>query len=85
MSEFDTMNPIIVYKPVVEPDFGQERFLTADPVCLMESGNFHRMPVIAGITEYEFLFPAISMKGVFIFLYQKHYIFVILLNRCSEK
>lgn len=60
MSEFAKVNPIIIYKPVVEEDFGQERFLTHDPVCLMESGEFHHVPIIAGITEFEFLFPAIG-------------------------
>lgn len=35
---------------VIEPDFGQERYLTADPIALFASGNFTRVPVIVGLT-----------------------------------
>lgn len=60
MFEFGRGNPILLWMPVVEPDFGQERFLTDDPNKLFLSGRFHRVPVMAGITEYEFLSPAIG-------------------------
>lgn len=52
--------PIIVWKPVIEHDFGQERFLIDDPNKLFRQGRFHRVPVMTGITEYEFLYPAIG-------------------------
>ena len=60
MSEFDNINPIILFKPVIEQDFGQERFLVEDPTCSIESGDFAKVEILTGITEYEFLFPAIS-------------------------
>lgn len=64
MFDTKTENPVLLWKPVVERNFGQERFLTDDPTKLFGLGRFTRVPVIAGITEYEFLYPAIS-KGFF--------------------
>lgn len=43
---------------IVEPDFGQERFMTDDPSVLFREGNFSRVNVIAGITAHEFISPA---------------------------
>jgi hypothetical protein len=40
--------------PLIEDDFGQERFLTEDPSVTFQSGNFNRVPVIIGRTEFEF-------------------------------
>ena len=58
---FDLLyNPILLWLPVVEPDFGQERFLTDDPTKLFQEGRFAKVPVLAGVTEFEFLNPAIS-------------------------
>lgn len=52
-------NPILIWKPVIEPDFGQERFLTNDPTELFQAGKFMRIPIIAGITKDEFAGPAV--------------------------
>lgn len=60
MFEFAAVNPIIVFKPIIEQDFGQERFLTNDPTCLIEDGQFEPIEILTGITEYEFVFPAIG-------------------------
>lgn len=60
MFEYGPGNPIILWKPVIEPDFGQERFLVEDPTISFQKGNFMRIPVMAGIAKYEFLHPAIS-------------------------
>lgn len=60
MFEFGPGNPILLWKPVIEPDFGQERFLTDDPTKLFASGEFMHVPVLTGITKYEFLYPAIG-------------------------
>lgn len=60
MFEFSHGNPILIWYPVIEKDFGQERFLTENPTKLMRQGRFMRIPVIAGVTEYEFLGPAIG-------------------------
>lgn len=45
--------PVLIWKPVIEPDFGQERFLTEDPTKLFKNGDFMRIPIIAGITKLE--------------------------------
>lgn len=58
--EFGSENPLILWKPVIEPDFGQERFLTDDPAKLFATGNFMHVPILAGTSKYEFLHPAIS-------------------------
>lgn len=60
MFEFGPGNPIILWKPVIELDFGQQRFLTDHPVKLFKEGKFTQIPILAGITKYEFLHPAIS-------------------------
>lgn len=52
--EFDG-KPIVIWYPVIEPDFGQERFLTEDPKVSFASGNFLRVPVMAGVTNEEFV------------------------------
>lgn len=46
--------PMLAWMPVVEPDFGQERFIEEEPVKLFREGRFHRVPVLTGITEDEF-------------------------------
>lgn len=65
MFEFDSGNPIILWKPVIEADFGQERFLTDDPTKLFQRGDIARVPILAGITKYEILQPAISKSSNF--------------------
>jgi acetylcholinesterase len=46
--------PMLAWMPVVEPDFGQERFIEEEPVKLFREGRFHRVPVLTGVTEDEF-------------------------------
>lgn len=67
MFEFNDGNPVFLWKPVVEPDFGQERFLHENPTRLYRQGRFARVPIMAGITEYEFLEPAICKCFLFLF------------------
>lgn len=48
-------DPIIIWRPVVEPEIpGVERFLTDQPANLLRKGQFHHVPVIAGVTKDEF-------------------------------
>lgn len=48
-------NPILVWTPVVEPEVhGVERFLPEQPVDLIKRGEFHKVPLIAGVTKDEF-------------------------------
>jgi hypothetical protein len=41
--------------PVVERDFGQERFLTESPVELFEAQNYAKVPLLIGRTRDEFV------------------------------
>ncbi|XP_055620173.1 esterase FE4-like [Toxorhynchites rutilus septentrionalis] len=52
--------PTLLWQPVIEPDFGQERFLDRDPTEAFLKGDFMRVPVIAGITKDEFASSAID-------------------------
>ncbi|XP_055916194.1 juvenile hormone esterase-like [Eupeodes corollae] len=56
---FDNMfeigyHPMLNWSPVIEKDFGQERFLTEDPLTSFEKGNFQKTPMIIGRTKDEF-------------------------------
>lgn len=59
MFDFGHNNPLMLWKPVVEPDFGQERFLVEDPVRSYQNGDFMKIPIITGMTKDEFVGPAI--------------------------
>lgn len=63
MFEFASGQPILLYKPVIERDFGQERFLTEDPTCLMHQGKFQKVDILTGLTQYEFINPAVCEFG----------------------
>lgn len=65
MFEFGNGNPVLLFKPVIEPDFGQERFLTEDPTKVYQRGDFMRIPIISGITKDEFAFPAICELPIY--------------------
>jgi len=57
MSDTPACSPV-PWKPVVEPDFGQDRFLTDQPNKLFANGNFsHDIKVLIGITADEFISP----------------------------
>lgn len=53
MFEFGHDNPIYLWMPVIEKDFGQERFLTEDPLESMRKGDFQRIQVFTGFTSHE--------------------------------
>lgn len=42
-----------LFKPSVEADFGQERFLPADPWELVKSGKIADVPLMSGLTTDE--------------------------------
>ncbi|GBP64398.1 Esterase FE4 [Eumeta japonica] len=48
-------DPVLRWRPVVEPDLGQPRFLPATPEQLISEGHVMDVPIIMGISEYEFL------------------------------
>ncbi|RZC36490.1 COesterase domain containing protein, partial [Asbolus verrucosus] len=47
-------DPVIIWSPVIEEDFGQERFLPEHPIKLIEDGNFAEIPIVIGVTKDEF-------------------------------
>ncbi|KAK5641618.1 hypothetical protein RI129_010165 [Pyrocoelia pectoralis] len=51
-------DPIMKWLPVIEPDCGQERFLTDHPVKLLLRGEFEKVPVITTVTAEEFKYTA---------------------------
>lgn len=55
--------PGLNWMPVVEPNAGQERFLLEDPYKTMLKGDINRVPLIAGVTEYEFYYSAYCKSG----------------------
>lgn len=48
--------PGLNWMPVIEPNAGQELFLAEDPYETMLSGNINKVPLIAGVTQYEFYY-----------------------------
>lgn len=50
--------PLIRWLPVIEDDFGQERYLTDEPNVLFHDGKFQKVNVMIGITADEFISPA---------------------------
>nr|XP_023027102.1 esterase FE4-like [Leptinotarsa decemlineata] len=56
-------NPIIIWSPVIEKDFGQPRFLPDHPDRLIENGRFQKVPLITGQTEFEFGYKAFEIIG----------------------
>ncbi|XP_059056097.1 juvenile hormone esterase-like [Achroia grisella] len=58
---FDHFNsdPVGLWTAVVEPDFGQERFLTMDPADAIREGKKHSVPYIISQTRNEFFWKAL--------------------------
>ncbi|XP_017040111.1 juvenile hormone esterase [Drosophila ficusphila] len=52
-------NPILNWQIVLEEDFGQERYLIESPFKAARRGDFNKVPLITGITEFEFLSAAL--------------------------
>ncbi|XP_072946248.1 carboxylic ester hydrolase-like [Epargyreus clarus] len=51
-------DPLGIYTPVVEPDFGQERFLPIQPMDAIRENKMHAVPFIIGTTTDEFFWLA---------------------------
>ncbi|XP_074036127.1 juvenile hormone esterase isoform X2 [Leptinotarsa decemlineata] len=58
--EFGT-NPMMIWGPVIEGDFGKQKFLTEHPIRLITEGNFMKVPYIAGQTKDEVGFKAFEI------------------------
>ncbi|KAF2903952.1 hypothetical protein ILUMI_02214 [Ignelater luminosus] len=51
-------DPQFIWEPVIEPDFGQERFLVESPFTSVQCGRIADVPVMTGITSDELIFLA---------------------------
>nr|BAC22502.1 putative pheromone-degrading enzyme [Antheraea polyphemus] len=54
-------DPIGLWGPVVENDFGQERFLDIQPLDAIRQGRFHSVPHIISQTKYEFFYQVFEL------------------------
>ncbi|KAF5306933.1 hypothetical protein FQA39_LY00163 [Lamprigera yunnana] len=52
-AEYNT-DPVLLWTPVIELDFGQERFLIEHPIKTVHRGDFAKIPFMTGITTEEF-------------------------------
>ncbi|XP_052744615.1 carboxylic ester hydrolase [Bicyclus anynana] len=59
-SEF-AYDPIMIWWPVVEKDYGQERFLTMEPLDAIREGKMHAVPHIISQTTDEFFWKAFTI------------------------
>lgn len=64
MFEFGRDNPIILWTPVIESDFGQERFLKESPNHLLNNGSFAKVPLMAGVTQHELTTSAVGKEQI---------------------
>ncbi|XP_036329144.1 juvenile hormone esterase-like [Rhagoletis pomonella] len=58
---FGKDNPIYIYLPVIENDFGQARFLTETPKESLQRGAFAKVPILLGFTNGEFCQSAVDI------------------------
>ncbi|XP_059056062.1 carboxylic ester hydrolase-like [Achroia grisella] len=54
-------DPLLIWSPIVEPDFGQERFLTMEPMEAIRTGKMHAVPFIVSRTTDEFFWKAFTI------------------------
>lgn len=55
-------DPVYIWLPVIELDYGQMRFLPAHPISLITSGQFKKVPFLIGQNNDEFADRAFSKK-----------------------
>ncbi|VVD04718.1 unnamed protein product [Leptidea sinapis] len=55
-----SIDPILIWLPVVEQDFGQERFLEQHPLDVIKMGKLYSVPYIVSQTRDEFFWEAFS-------------------------
>nr|CAH7758728.1 unnamed protein product [Callosobruchus chinensis] len=54
-------SPVLIWSPVIEPEVGQERFITDNPIRLIMNGHLQHVPFITGQTTDEFSYDAFSV------------------------
>ncbi|CAH2099676.1 unnamed protein product [Euphydryas editha] len=55
-SLIDRTDSTFLFSPCVERDLGEERFLDDDPINILKSGNYEKLPMLYGFAEMERLF-----------------------------
>lgn len=58
--------PYLNWMPVIEHDYGQERYLTAEPNDLWRAGNFSKVNVMTGVTADEFIQPVAGKNNLIV-------------------
>ncbi|XP_045519866.1 juvenile hormone esterase-like [Pieris brassicae] len=61
-----SIDPIIIWRPVIERDYGQERFLAEDPMVSIREGRISSVPFIVSQTRDEFFWEAFLVLDNFI-------------------
>lgn len=46
--------PLVIFHPIVEKDYGQKRFLTESPIQAFLNNRLNVVPVLTGMTEFDF-------------------------------
>ncbi|CAK1547562.1 unnamed protein product [Leptosia nina] len=54
-------DPLTLWEVVVEPDFGQERFLPVDTIEAIRKNKMHPVPYIISVTQNEFFWKAFTV------------------------
>ncbi|CAH0715111.1 unnamed protein product, partial [Brenthis ino] len=54
-------DPILIWGPVIEKDFGQERFLSIEPADAIKQGKMHTVPYIVSQTHDELFWMAFTV------------------------
>ncbi|XP_045762722.1 esterase E4-like [Maniola jurtina] len=54
-------DPVGIWMPIIEKDFGQERFLPIDPIDAIREGKMHAVPHVISQTEDEFFWMAFTV------------------------
>ncbi|CAH2057989.1 unnamed protein product, partial [Iphiclides podalirius] len=54
-------DPVGIWLPVIEKDFGQERFLHVEPADAIREGRMHAVPLLVSQTEDEFFWKAFTV------------------------
>lgn len=68
----------MIWAPVIEADYGQQRFLPEHPVQILNSGKFAKVPFISGITSDEFADRAFSKLKICLLISIPYHLFFIL-------
>lgn len=48
-------SPVLNWMPVIEKEFGQDRFIIEEPLDSFQHGRIQRIPLIVGMTKDEFV------------------------------